>query len=288
MWALFATFYVFDYLLISDCFCIRHIYISPVINLAPILYFFILNSNWLCMKFQLLIKLKYWNIMTFQSCLAFKLSVMQINVKKPTMIGILTFLGMIHFMHSWVEHEQSFITSEHCFSIAANYSTPKIYRLLFILVFCWIKANSILTIKWINKTKLYSLWFKAQSHSDCEKLVKPLILFLLVVQNGIKFSGYFGCTKWNKPRIGVKWNKEQFYSDRLWQSLIGDQRRKPAIKKMPTKMPLRLRKRKEEIFCMEREVRCNTADQQWTQKTNPMGFCYLLRRLMRVCRFRAV
>ena len=37
---------------------------------------------------------------------------MLINVKMPTTVGILTFMSMINFMLSVVEHEQSFLTSE--------------------------------------------------------------------------------------------------------------------------------------------------------------------------------
>ena len=36
---------------------------------------------------------------------------MLINVKMPTIVGILTFMSMINFMLCWVEHEKSFITS---------------------------------------------------------------------------------------------------------------------------------------------------------------------------------
>ena len=34
-----------------------------------------------------------------------------INVKMPTIVGILTFVSRKNFMLSWVEHEKSFITS---------------------------------------------------------------------------------------------------------------------------------------------------------------------------------
>ena len=33
------------------------------------------------------------------------------NVKMPTIVGILTFMSRKNFMVSWVEHEKSFITS---------------------------------------------------------------------------------------------------------------------------------------------------------------------------------
>ena len=36
---------------------------------------------------------------------------MLINVKMPTIVGILTFMSWISFMLSWVEYEKSFITS---------------------------------------------------------------------------------------------------------------------------------------------------------------------------------
>ena len=58
------------------------------------------------------ISLKFFKIKSF---LAFKLSyvvfIMLINVKMPTIVGILTFKSMINFMLSWVEHKKSFITS---------------------------------------------------------------------------------------------------------------------------------------------------------------------------------
>ena len=37
--------------------------------------------------------------------------IMLINVKTPTIVGILTFMGRINFVLSWVEHEISFISS---------------------------------------------------------------------------------------------------------------------------------------------------------------------------------
>ena len=37
--------------------------------------------------------------------------IMLINVKMPTIVGILTFMSRINFVLSWVEHEKSFITS---------------------------------------------------------------------------------------------------------------------------------------------------------------------------------
>ena len=60
--------------------------------------------------------------------LAYKLSdvvfIMLINFKMPTVVGILTFMSMINFFFSWVEHEKSFMTSEpdycSCFSISIN------------------------------------------------------------------------------------------------------------------------------------------------------------------------
>ena len=65
----------------------------------------------LSMKFQLLVKLKYWQMEKF---LALSLSdvvfVMLINVKMPTMVGILHFniYEQDNFLLSWVEHEKKF------------------------------------------------------------------------------------------------------------------------------------------------------------------------------------
>ena len=57
------------------------------------------------MRFQSLVKNK-------NTILAFKLSdvvfIMLINVKMPTIIGILTFMSVINFRHSLVEHEKGF------------------------------------------------------------------------------------------------------------------------------------------------------------------------------------
>ena len=36
--------------------------------------------------------------------------ILLINVKMPTIVGILTFMSRINFDLSWVEHEKSFIT----------------------------------------------------------------------------------------------------------------------------------------------------------------------------------
>ena len=48
-------------------------------------------------------------------CLALSLwddvFIMLINVKMPTIVGILTFMSRINFVLSWVEHVVSFITS---------------------------------------------------------------------------------------------------------------------------------------------------------------------------------
>ena len=63
------------------------------------------------MKFQFLIRTK----MLIKIFLAFKLSdsvfILLINVKMPTIVGILTFMSRISFMHSRVEREKSSITA---------------------------------------------------------------------------------------------------------------------------------------------------------------------------------
>ena len=56
-------------------------------------------------------KLKYRKI---KKCLTFSLSdvvlIMLINVKMPTIVGILTYISRINFVLSCVEYEKSFIT----------------------------------------------------------------------------------------------------------------------------------------------------------------------------------
>ena len=69
-------------------------------------------STQLSTKFQLLIKLKYWQIKKFHaSILSDVVFILLINVKMPTVVGILTFMSRIDFVLSLVEHEKSFITS---------------------------------------------------------------------------------------------------------------------------------------------------------------------------------
>ena len=73
--------------------------------------FFMLNL----VEHEILIAHKYKNIKKFcfnlgsgkPRMLFFTL----INVKMPTIVGILTFMSKQNFMLSWVEHEKSFITS---------------------------------------------------------------------------------------------------------------------------------------------------------------------------------
>ena len=62
------------------------------------------HSNW-----ELPIKTKILQIKKFLALsLSEEVFIMLINVKKPTIVGILTFMSWINF--SWVEHEKSFIT----------------------------------------------------------------------------------------------------------------------------------------------------------------------------------
>ena len=55
---------------------------------------------------------------------------MLINVKMPTISGILTFMSMINFMFSRVEYEKSFITSGLVYaeiSIGSKFSSKRLY-----------------------------------------------------------------------------------------------------------------------------------------------------------------
>ena len=50
---------------------------------------------------------------------------MPINVKMPTIVGILTFMSRINFVLSCVEHEKSFITSgPENSTVQSLYNTP--------------------------------------------------------------------------------------------------------------------------------------------------------------------
>ena len=74
-------------------------------------------STQLCMKFQLLLKTKMLknkdiNFLAFELSLSDVIFIMLINVKMPTIVGILTFMSRINFMLSWVELEKSFINLE--------------------------------------------------------------------------------------------------------------------------------------------------------------------------------
>ena len=57
-------------------------------------------------------KLKYQQTKKFIALsLAYVVFIMLINVKMPTIVGILTLMSRIHFVLSGFEHEKSFITS---------------------------------------------------------------------------------------------------------------------------------------------------------------------------------
>ena len=69
-------------------------------------------STQLSTKFQLFIKLKYRQMKKFLALsLSYVVFIMLINVKMPTIVGILTFMSRINFVLNWVEHEKCFVTS---------------------------------------------------------------------------------------------------------------------------------------------------------------------------------
>ena len=59
------------------------------------------------MEFQLLIKTKMLKIKTLCFQIDNVVFIMLINIKMPTIVGILTFISMINFVLSSVEHEKS-------------------------------------------------------------------------------------------------------------------------------------------------------------------------------------
>ena len=80
--------------------------------------------NW-ARNFNCSQKLKYRQI---KKCIALRLSdivfIMLINVKMPTIVGILTFISRINFVLDWAEHGKSFITSRPAFRAFNLFSNP--------------------------------------------------------------------------------------------------------------------------------------------------------------------
>ena len=77
------------------------------------------GSAQLSMKFDLPIKM---NILA--SGLSYVVFIMLINVKMPTIVGILTFMNMINVIISSVEHNKCFITSRSGHTKTAYHSQP--------------------------------------------------------------------------------------------------------------------------------------------------------------------
>ena len=74
---------------------------------------------------------------TKQTKLSDVVSIMLINVKKPTIVGILTFMSRITFVCSWVEHGKGFITSGPCCFIPlfhTGHESPESPRIDFFLI----------------------------------------------------------------------------------------------------------------------------------------------------------
>ena len=53
--------------------------------------------------------------------------IMLINVKMPTIVGILTFMSMLNFVLSLVEHGQSFVTSRPGFLVTMTVCLCEIF-----------------------------------------------------------------------------------------------------------------------------------------------------------------
>ena len=62
--------------------------------------------------------------------------IMLINVKMPTIVGILTFMSRINFVLSCVEHEKSFITSR-----PGPFVFPSVDLLCYLLLNHWTKST---------------------------------------------------------------------------------------------------------------------------------------------------
>ena len=104
-------------------FCIKWHEKFPILGVGPcsqnrginhgpeVIKLFLAQLNW-AWNFNCSSKLKYKQMKKF---LALSLSddvfILLINVKMPTIVGILTFMSRMNFVLSWVEHGKSFITS---------------------------------------------------------------------------------------------------------------------------------------------------------------------------------
>ena len=95
---------------------------QPYWKYPPVFWFSLLRSGpeviklFVCStqmstEFQLLIKLKYRQIKKFHALnLSDVVFIMLVNVKMPTIVGILTFMSRINLLISWVEHKKGFIS----------------------------------------------------------------------------------------------------------------------------------------------------------------------------------
>ena len=80
-------------------------YLFPPKAIRPRGYIFSPYSTQLSTKFQLSIKIKYRQINKFLDLsLSDVVFIMLINIKMPTIVGILTLMSRINFVLSWVEH----------------------------------------------------------------------------------------------------------------------------------------------------------------------------------------
>ena len=79
-------------------------------------------STQLSTKFQLFIKTKIPTKRFLALSLSDVVFIMLINVKIPTVVGILTFMSRINFVLNQVEHGKSFITSG-AYNIFTKFST---------------------------------------------------------------------------------------------------------------------------------------------------------------------
>ena len=92
------------------------------------------------MKFQMLIKTKMLIKTTFAFKLLDAVLIMLINVKMPTILGILTSMSRINFMLSWVEHEKKFYNLKAwlftliVFLLQCEYLCLLVYKCLFLVV----------------------------------------------------------------------------------------------------------------------------------------------------------
>ena len=71
-------------------------------------------------------------------------------IKMPTIVGILTFMSRINFVHSWVENRKRFLTSGQGYIFQYNYTSVQPVHWIMVLITC-LTLNALFLLVWYNK-----------------------------------------------------------------------------------------------------------------------------------------